>query len=117
MKARTFSTVDWRKYLLEDSNPRIKNFLEIRGFDVFNQVCSTINQAVIHNRDKVVMLVHPNAGNVILIKRNEFKDVYDIALEWFLKNEYYEMCSTISSWKKNLEKKKEIRKENIKTLI
>lgn len=102
---------------MEDSSPRIKNFLDVRGYDVFNQVSSTINQAVIHNRDKVVMLVHPNAGNVILINRNEFEEVYDIALEWFLKKEYYEMCSTISSWKKNLIKKKQTPKENIKTLI
>lgn len=117
MQPRTYSTVDWRKYLLEDYSPRVKNFLDSRGQEVFNQVCSSINQAVIHKRDKVVMLVHPNAGNVILIERDEYEDVYEIAMEWFKKNEMYEMCSTLQSWQKNLKEKKRNTSKNIKSLI
>lgn len=117
MKPRTYSTVDWKKYLLEDSSPRVKNFLDSRGHEVFNQVCSSINQAVIHKRDKVVMLVHPNAGNVILIQREEYDEVYDIAMEWFKKNELYEMCSTIQSWQNNLKNTRRKPKESIKSLI
>lgn len=117
MTARTYSTVDWRKYLLEDSNPRIKKFLDYRGYDVFNQVCSSINEAVLQGKDKVLMLVHPNAGNVILITKEEFSEVYNIALQWFLKNEQYEMCSTLKSWQDNLENKKQKPKEKIKSLI
>lgn len=45
MKARVYSTVDWRKYLLEESNPRVKNFLDSRGYDVFKQICGNINRA------------------------------------------------------------------------
>lgn len=117
MKTRTYSTVDWRKYLLEESNSRVKNFLDSRGLEVFNQICSSINQAVIHNRDKVVMLIHPNAGNVILITRSEYMEVYNIAMKWFEKNEHYEMCSTLKSWKDNLNSKKKFTKQNIKSFI
>ncbi|NDB79129.1 hypothetical protein EB155_04610, partial [archaeon] len=81
------------------------------------QVCSSINQAVIHKRDKVVLLVHPNAGNVICINRKEYKIVYDVAMEWFLKNEHYEMCSKLKSWQNNLEKTKRKPKIVSKSLI
>jgi len=117
MKARTYSTVDWRKYLLDESNPRIKNFLDSRGYDVFNQICSSINQAVREERDKVIMLVHPNAGNVILIKKHEYNEVYNVAMKWFLKKEHYEMCSKLKDWQDKLKNKKRKRIENIKSLI
>lgn len=117
MTARTYSTVDWRKYLIDESNPRIKNFLDSRGYDVFNQICLNINHCVINNKEKLVMLVHPNAGNVILIEKEEFSEVYDIALKWFLKNEHYEMCSKLKNFKDSLDKKASSPKERIKNLI
>ena len=70
MKARVFNTVDWRKYLDNSDNPRIKTFLESRGNDVFNQICENINRANRNNQTKIVLLIHPNAGNVISISKN-----------------------------------------------
>lgn len=117
MKARVYSTVDWRKYLLEESNPRVKNFLDSRGYDVFKQICGNINRANSQKKSKVVLLVHPNVGNVIVIEKQDFNNVYNIALNWYLKKECYEMCSTIKGYKENLNKKKEIKSKLSKTLI
>jgi hypothetical protein len=99
MMARTYTTVEWRKYLIEAGNPRIKKFLDSRGKDVFNQVCSTLNEAVIQNRDKVLMVVHPNSAGAIIIPRDDFEEVYDIALSWFEKKEMYEECALIQKYK------------------
>ena len=105
MMARTYTTVDWRKYLIEDSNPRIKKFLDSRGQAVFNQVASTINESVRENRDKVVMVVHPNSAGAIVIQKEDFEEVYDIALSWFVKKELYEECALVQKYKSELTKK------------
>lgn len=117
MKARVFNTVDWRKYLDNSDNPRIKTFLESRGNDVFNQICENINRANRNNQTKIVLLIHPNAGNVISISKNDFNEVYDIAMKWFLKNEDYRMCSKIKGYKENLIKKKLKQPQTLKSLI
>lgn len=105
MVARTYTTVDWRKYLIEDDNPRIQKFLDSRGHDVFNQVCSTINEAVLQNRETVAMVVHPNAAGAILIEKKDFEIVYEIALNWFLKKELYEECALIQKYKFEIKKR------------
>jgi len=105
MMARTYTTVDWRKYLIEDSNPRIKKFLDSRGHAVFNQVAYTINESVRENRDKVVMVVHPNSAGAIVVQKEDFEEVYDIALSWFVKKELYEECSLVQKYKTELNKK------------
>lgn len=117
IKARVFNTVDWRKYLDNSESPRIKTFLDSRGSDVFNQVCSNINKANLENKSKIVLLIHPNAGNVISISKKDFNEVYDIAINWFLKNEDYRMCSKIKGYKENLINKKLKQPRALKSLI
>jgi hypothetical protein len=117
MRTRVYSTVDWRKYLDESYSPRVKAFLDSRGADVFNQLCGNMNRANSRKKEKVVLLVHPNAGNVIIINKADFDEVYDIALNWFLKNENYEMCSKIAEYKSNLIEPKIKQLKTVKSLI
>lgn len=117
MKVRTYSTVDWRKYLVEEYNPRVKNFLESRGEEVFQQITSNIDSAVKKQKSKIVLLIHPNAGNIIVIEKKDFKKVYNLALEWFLKKEKYEMCSIIKGYMENMKTPKRRIKIPTKTLI
>ena len=117
MKVRTYSTVDWRKYLVEEYNPRVKNFLESRGEEVFQQITSNIDSAVKKGKSKIVLLIHPNAGNIIVIEKKDFKKVYNLALEWFLKKEKYEMCSIIKGYMENMKTPKRRKKIPTKTLI
>ena len=96
MNTQLLNTVDWRKYLIEDDdNPRIKRFLESRGTSIFTELTRGINSANKNGRNKIVVVVHPNAGNAILIKESEFMEVYDIAIKYFEKNENYEGCSEV----------------------
>jgi|TARA_B110000902_G_scaffold240011_1_gene289140 aconitase A len=118
MNTQLLNTVDWRKYLIEDNdNPRIKKFLESRGNSVFVELTRAVNFANKNGRDKIVLIVHPNAGNAILIKETEYMEVYDIAMKYFEKNENYEACSLVSKYKTNfLKRKSKKRLQNHKNL-
>jgi len=98
-------TVSWKRYLLNDDEPRVKKFLESRGNEVFYQISIAINAAVVSNKDSIVLLIHPNMKNVIRIKKEEFITVLDRANEWFVSKENYEVCSVISGFKKNISSK------------
>lgn len=117
MRTRLYNTYSWKKYLIEDSNPRIKNFLDSRGYDVFHQICQNINKAVKHKKDKLVTIIHPNAAGAIVIPKEEFAEVYDIALSWFLKNEHYEECEVIKQYKINELKSKTTEKNRDKMVV
>tara|TARA_B110000977_G_scaffold199696_1_gene287870 strand:+ start:1677 stop:2036 length:360 start_codon:yes stop_codon:yes gene_type:complete len=95
-------TVSWEKYLLPTDEPRVINFLESRGNEVFFQISTAINDAVANNRTSVVILIHPNIRNVIEIKKKDFITVLNRANEWFVSKEKYEVCSVISGYKENI---------------
>ena len=101
MRTRLYNTFSWRKYLVESNNIRIKKFLDSRGYDVFHQICQNMNKAAIYGKDKLVTIIHPNSAGAIIIPREDFEEVYNIALEWFLKNEHYEECEIIKQYKIN----------------
>lgn len=104
MKTRLLNTVNWRRYLDENENPRAAVFLESRGYEVLKQIAGNINRAVSRNQNKLVIVVHPNVGNAIVIQRNEYAEFFELALNWFKKNEHYEMCHEIQKYQSNLEK-------------
>lgn len=118
-KSSAFSTVDWRKYLDVNVNPRAKTFLESRGNDVLWQISSEINRANVRgDHNELVMLVHPHAGAVIKIERKDFGELLNISLNWFKNNEKYEICGKISKFIKRNSKQKEHRTlKNIKETI
>lgn len=102
---RAFSTVDWRKYLDVNTNPRAKSFLESRGNDVLWQLASNVHQAAVKkNLKELVLLVHPNAGAVIRIKKEDYTEILNLALNWFEKKEDYKRCSRVKWFIENLEK-------------
>ena len=101
-RAKAFSTVNWRKYLDVKTNPRAIDFLKSRGDDVLWQISSEINRAMMTpGTSEVVFLIHPNAGAVIRIPRDEYDIFFEMALSWFEKRENYEMCGTIKSFREN----------------
>jgi hypothetical protein len=117
MTPQLLNTVDWRKYLIEDDdNPRIKRFLESRGNQVFTELTRAVNFANKNGRKKIVLIVHPHAGNAILIKEHEYMEVYNIATKFFEKNENYEACSLISKYKTNFVKRQKQRQHTTEIL-
>ena len=108
--------VSWERYLLETDEPRVNNFLESRGNEVFFQISTAINDAVINNGEIVVLLIHPNIRNVIEIKKKDFIQVLNRANEWFVAKEKYEVCSLISGYKENIINKNKPKIKKIKRI-
>ena len=109
-----YGRVDWRRYLLAEYHPRVKRFLDYRGDEVFSQISQMIAVAIETKRPEIALLVHPNVNNVVVIKKNEYKEVLDLALSWFEKKEDYMICHQIREVKKLLKKRK--RENNKETL-
>ena len=95
MRTQVINTVNWRNYLIPDGNKRVEAFLESRGNEVFNQITLNVFKAIRRGKPKLVLIVHPNAGNAIVITKDEYVEFLEVARNWFLKTENYEMCSKI----------------------
>jgi hypothetical protein len=113
-RAKAFSTVNWRKYLDVNTNPRADNFLKAKGDDVLWQIAANIHQTTVSNSDELVLLVHPNAGAVIKINKKEYKEVLNLCLDWFVNKEDYGKCSQIKKIMIDLEKINTINKKQRK---
>jgi len=100
MRTQIINTVNWRNYLIPNGNKRVEAFLESRGNEVFNQITLNVFQAIRNGKSKLVLIVHPNAGNAIVITKDEYSEFLEIASNWFLKTENYEMCGKIKKHRK-----------------
>lgn len=106
-RAQAFSTVNWRKYLDVNTNPRAKAFLESRGDDVLWQIASEIHRTMMTpDVNELIILVHPNAGAVIKIETKDFAELLQICLLWFQSKENYETCGKINTFMKRLDSPK-----------
>ena len=104
--SKILNTVHWKKYLdINNGNPQVKKFLESRGDDVLWQIAQNIQRCNRRDKDKLVMAIHENAPNAILIERLDYLNVLELCLSWFEKREHYERCSDIVTFKKNIENK------------
>jgi hypothetical protein len=102
MTRRTFTTIDWRRYLVKSNDKRIEKFLETRGFDVMNQVAQNIHKAGTNDVEEVAILVHPNASAISLVPKKDYIEALDNCLDWFKAKEEYEMCATIVRYKADI---------------
>ena len=118
MKQRLLNTVDWRKYLIPGTSKRVDNFLEENGVHVYQQVTDRVCSAIRKNQEKIVLIVHPNAGNAIVINDYEYDEFLEVATDWFLKAEDYRMCGKIKKYITTLSRsRKKIKNKQIKKVM
>ena len=71
--SKILNTVHWKKYLdINNGNPQVARFLESRGDDVFWQIAQNVYKSGNggkYKKDQLVMVIHENAPNAILIKK------------------------------------------------
>ena len=107
--SKILNTVHWKKYLdINNGNPQVKKFLESRGDDVLWQIAQNIQRCNRRDKDKLVMAIHENAPNAILIEKGDYIEVLDLCLSWFETREYYERCSDIVTFRKNVKAKHQL---------
>ena len=102
-RAKAFSTVNWRRYLDVKTNPRAKTFLQHNGDEVLWQIAGTVHKAAKKKLPEVVLLIHPNAGAVIRIPKDEYDEMLQLCLNWFVHREDYEKCTDIQWFQSDLE--------------
>lgn len=122
MIEKSISTTHWKKYLVPSENKRVERFLESRGNQVFWQLAQNIHKASSNSKTlkkNLVMVVHENAPYAILIEEKDYQEVLELALQWFVKQEEYEICSKIVKFKDDIRKFKTKQREQklIKNLI
>ena len=120
MRTRTFTTVNWEKYLVP-TNPYVKNFLDKNGDDVLWQIAQNIDNATRLKKENLAFVVHVNAASVVVIDKKDYEKVLDYCNDWFIKKEYYEKCAHIQKFKKNVSdsfgKKRKITNKKEKNFI
>ena len=84
-------------------NPRAQSFLNSNGDEVLWQIAGTVHKAAKKKSKEVVLLIHPNAGAVIRIPKEEYEEMLDLCLKWFVHREDYEKCTDIDWFKSDLE--------------
>ena len=106
MSRRDYHTrVGWRKYFDLSHSPRVERFLKANGSLIFNQLLENIEEAVDDNIGEILILAHKNAGSIVSVKREDYKEVLEHCMVWFLKNEYYEQCARIQKLLNTMNKK------------
>jgi hypothetical protein len=117
---KSLPTVHWKKYLdINNGNPQVKKFLESRGDDVLWQIAQNIQRCNRRDKDILVMVIHENAPNAILIEKKDYLNVLGLCIKWFETKEHYERCSEIVTFQNNVKSKlhsKSIQKDSNKKL-
>jgi len=101
-KHKIYQKLGWRDFLDSDINPRAEQFLETRGYDVLHQITSNIHNAIKPDWQELSILVHPNSTSIMSIKKDEFKEVLEFCMKWFIENEHYESCQLVLDAQKRL---------------
>jgi len=108
-----YSRVGWRKYFDVSHNPRVERFLKSNGLVIFNQLLENIENAIDENIGEILILVHKNAGAIVSISSDDYKEVLNHSLRWFLEFEHYEQCARVQTQLKILNKSKTKSKESV----
>jgi len=94
-KREYYARVGWRKYFDLDHSPRVERFLNANGLVIFNQLLENVEEAIKENIGEILILVHQNASAIVSVKHEDYKEVLEHSLKWFLENEHYEQCAKI----------------------
>lgn len=96
IKRNIYSQTSWRTYLDPVNNPRVQRFLDINGYEIFEDLIVEIETVIDKKSKSLVVLIHPNATSVINIPVEEFDDLLNHSLQYYINNELYESCSNIT---------------------
>lgn len=94
-----YTKIKWKDYMLPNNNPRIARFLRSKGNNVYKQIVEDIGDALTEKKQEILVIVHPNSVHLVSITKDEFDEILDYALEWFLTREDYEYCAMIRDLK------------------
>tara|TARA_E500000331_G_scaffold355995_1_gene412988 strand:- start:10593 stop:10955 length:363 start_codon:yes stop_codon:yes gene_type:complete len=91
----------WKKYLNYGEHSVIRNYMDKNGLDVYRQVINIIETAM-HLGLSGVTLIQLSRDKICFVRKTEYQDVLNYAMNFFLEKEEYLECARIRDIKENL---------------
>lgn len=92
-------------YVLPSNNTEMETFINNNKIDIMEHIVSSIDSAVKNKSDTIVIFEFYNSPYIVTISNDDFKDNLSNILNYYKKNELYELCSRIENILNNLHKK------------
>lgn len=103
----TYPTVHWKEYLDPSNGKRVQRFIKSKGSVVFTELVKEIREAHENKIKNLVLLVHPNVSALVLINEDEYLEVLEHSLYYFLDVQDYKMCEFTKNIKNEIIRKSE----------
>ena len=91
----------WKKYLNYGEHSVIRNYMDKNGLDVYRQVINIIETAM-HLGLSGVTLIQLSRDKICFVRKTEYQDVLNYAMNFFLEKEEYLECARIRDIKEKM---------------
>jgi hypothetical protein len=95
IKFKTYSTLDWKRYLSIAYHPVANSFLEKHGIKVFKHAINSIKNSLKNNTDSITLFALKRSTIIIVVFKNDYVNLLNNAMEWLITKEEYEICAEI----------------------
>jgi hypothetical protein len=112
-KTKPYMIVGWKKYF-NSTNPIIDRYLTKYGLEFIEQTFRKIRRAHTTKKPYILLIKFRDSDAVSILHQNEYKYALEMLLQLCIKIEYYEVCSEIESYIKNMDKRK---RRNVKKVV
>ncbi len=92
---KTYSTLDWKRYLDKEYHPVANLFLEKYGTKIFKYAIDSISKSLKDNTDVITLFTLKKSTIVIVVYRNDYVSLLNSAMNWLIDEEEYELCALI----------------------
>lgn len=90
-----YAKTNWRKYFDEDASPAVKEYITENGDRLYPWILTILEQAIKDNIDEVALIKFTDSKMFATIPKNEYKDLLNKIMEFFIEKEEYEQCASI----------------------
>ena len=90
-----YAKTNWRKYFDEDASPAVQQYLAQNGDKLYPWILQILQQAVEDNLEEVAIIKFTDSKMFATINKDEYKDLLNKIMEFFIQKEEYEQCATI----------------------
>lgn len=87
--------VSWKKYLDIDDHPNAQAFLEEHGDEALFHVLEMIEYTYDQDIDTIDVIYFEEQNIVCSVYREEYIELLNSAMKWYLREENYEICAFI----------------------
>ncbi len=94
-KFKTYSTLDWKRYLSKEYHPVANLFLEKHGTKIFKYAIDSISKSLKDNTDVITLFTLKKSTMVIIVYKSDYLNFLKVAMEWLITEEEYELCAVI----------------------